>query len=259
MKSIISINYKFMELPSRELLELVAKYADGMEVYVDYHQQAEVDYLDEIVALMSDYKLRLQIHGESTLSLPEQKEFLARVNNYRSYDGPILVTLHSIYDEDIYKSVERTKKYFDEILEFVEANCPNIEILIENLNDWEGHYRLKMADIAPVIKERPRLGVTYDIGHVLADGEKDLIGDSAQINDRIKNLHIHTCRSMIEDHLPIYKGDKNWQLLIDALRNFGDIPVVFEYNLFECRGETTHEKVVDYLQTFAPVISAASK
>lgn len=259
MKSVISINYKFMELPPSELLELVAKYADGMEVYIDYHQQAEVDCLDEIAALMPDYKLRLQIHGESTLSLPEQKEFLARVNNYRNFDGPIIVTLHSIYDEDMRKSIERTKKYFDEILEYVETNCPNIKILIENLNDWEGHYRLKMADIVPVIKERPKLGVTYDIGHVLADGEKDLIGVSAQIKDRIQNLHIHTCRSTIEDHLPIYEGDKNWQILIDALRNFGDIPVVFEYNLLECRGETIHEKIVDYLKTFAPVISAASK
>ena len=248
-----------MEMPPRELLELVAKYADGVEVYADYHQQAEVDYLDEMAALASDYGLRLQIHGESTLSLPEQKEFLARVNQYSNIDGSILVTLHSIYNEDEHKSVEQTKKYFGEVLKFVEENCPNVEILLENLNDWDGHHRLKMADIVPVLKEFPKLGVTYDIGHVLADGEKDLIGLAAKYMDSIRNLHIHTCRSVNDDHIPVYSDDKNWDALVGALGKFGDLPAVFEYNLLECSGETIHEKVVDYLQTFAPVISAASK
>ena len=55
MKSVISVNYRFMEMPPSELLELVAKYADGVEVYADYHQQAEVDFLDEVAALAPDY------------------------------------------------------------------------------------------------------------------------------------------------------------------------------------------------------------
>ena len=258
MKSFISVNYRFMEMPPRELLELVAKHADGVEVYADYHQQAEVDYLDEIAALIADYGLLLQIHGESTLSLPEQKEFLLHVNQL-SNGNLIPITLHSVYNEDVRESVEQTKRYFAEILEFVRKNCPNVMILIENLNDWEGHHRLKMEGIVPVLKDNPKLDITYDLGHVLADGKRDLIGISAQYQDRIRNLHIHTCRSAIDDHLPIYESDKNWQLLIDALRSFGDLPLVFEYNLLECRGETIHEKVVDYLQTFAPVISAASK
>ncbi len=259
MKSVISVNYKFMEIPPRELLELVAKYADGIEVYADYHQQAEVEYLNEIAALVPDYRLRLQIHGESTLSLVEQKEFLTHVNQFSVGNGPILVTLHSIYDEDLRESVEKTKQYFGEILKFVEENCPNIKILIENLNDWEGHRRLKMADIVPVLKEYSQLGLTYDIGHVLADGEKELVKLAPEYMSSVQNLHIHSCRSAEDDHLPIYPEDKNWGALVDALKKFGDLPVVFEYNLIECRGESIREKAIDYLKTFAPLINAASE
>ena len=259
MKRIISVNYKFMDVSPRELAELVSDYVDGVEIYVNYHKEEEMKYFSELIPLLNEYGLSLQIHGRSSLSLPEQKDFLERMAKCAHFDATILVTFHPVYKEDKNESITETVQYLNEIMSFIDEQKINYRVLIENLNDWGGMHRLKASEVIPIARQLRGLGVTYDIGHVLADGENELIrpiGNSAEL---VKNIHVHTCRSETDDHLPIYEGDKNWDLLVEALANFNDnVPVVFEYNLLECRGDSVREKILDYLRSIS-VVSQAVK
>ena len=51
MKSLISVNYKFMSLTPKYLVELIleSKYTKGIEMYINYDKEEERKYLDDLV------------------------------------------------------------------------------------------------------------------------------------------------------------------------------------------------------------------
>lgn len=103
MKSLISINYKFMSLSPKELTLLInkTKYTKGLEVYVDINNTDEMKYLDDLIFEIKKNDLILQIHGNVNLEINEQINFIKLLEKYSDYLGyPIVLTLHSIYDED---------------------------------------------------------------------------------------------------------------------------------------------------------------
>ncbi len=71
MKSLISVNSKFMKVNPRDLVELVltSKYTKGMEVYINYLNDDEVSYLDSLVFFLKKHDLVLQIHGDINLDI----------------------------------------------------------------------------------------------------------------------------------------------------------------------------------------------
>ena len=261
MKSLISVNNKFMEIPAAELMSMVSEYADGVEVYVDYSNNNELNYLDELARIASEKQLWLQVHGQIECDTEEQEQFLDRISRYGFNHIP--VTFHPIYREDAEESITMTIGYLKEIVRYVKQKCPNLEILIENLNDWEGRHRLKMREVKRVIDAVPELGVTYDIGHVIADGAmsvEDIISPVDGCAQKNRNLHVHSCKTAIIDHQPIYQGDKKWNIATQALAHFSSVPtVVFEYDVYACRGNSLREQVLDYLQTFAPIMDEVKR
>jgi hypothetical protein len=262
MNRLVSINQKFMELPPNELIELIDKYTDGIEAYIDYNEPSEMSYLDTLMPLLFERGLHFQIHGMSDLPLDKQEDYLAHVSQFRTANEKVSVTFHPVYREDKAESVAETIDYLREIIAFTKDKMPQYEILLENLNDWDGMHRLKLYEERDIVSQLPELALTYDIGHVVADGAtdamKDVIAPVDGFRRLIKNLHIHTCEDAVVDHQPIYAGDKNWETIIGSLSGLSDIPtVVFEYDLLVCKGETTREKIIDYLETIAPVMNAA--
>ena len=95
-----------------------------------------------------------------------------------------------------------------------------------------------------------RLYFTYDMGHEIADygGITDL--DSYMIEE-IRNVHIHTNNGIDNDHIPIYRNDRNWDKIIKSLTflivNHYKHNIVYEYGLDFCNGDNVEDKIKDYL------------
>ena len=73
MNSLMSINFKFMELSPKELIDLVleSKYCKGVELCIDNDSPIEEKYLDDLIHEIKRNNLILQIHGDSRLSIED--------------------------------------------------------------------------------------------------------------------------------------------------------------------------------------------
>ena len=249
----MSINFKFMELSPKELIELVleSKYCKGVELCIDNDSPIEEKYLDELIHEIQRNNLILQIHGDSRLSIEEQVKYFKQLENYSDILGyPINITLHSIYDEDREKSIKLTTDYFNELLD--NTNTDKLVICLENLNDDGPMDRLEKETIEPIILNDDRLFMTYDIGHEIADW-----GNVTDVNgyllSEIRNIHIHTYSEAGIDHQPIYRDSLHWQEVLKGLlfliNSDYKYNVVYEYDLYECHGDTTRDKIKDYLNS----------
>ena len=253
MNSLISINSKFMILNPKELIELIldSKYTKGVEIFINFENEFQRKYLDDLVFELGKNNLILQIHGDVELDYNTQIEYMKQLEKYSDYLGyPIVVTLHTIYDDDKEESLEKSMIYLSDIIDNIDNN--KIIICLENLNDAIGTFRLGKEDITKSILNNDRLYFTYDIGHEIADFG-DLINLNSYLIEEIRNIHIHSNDDKGNDHCPIYKNDAHWNDIIKGLifliNNKYQYNIVYEYGLEYCHGETTKEKIVDYLNS----------
>ena len=244
MKSLISVNFKFMDINPKRLVELIktSKYTKGIEINVDNFDKKEMKYFNDLV---------LQVHGNIELDIAEQVRFLSIIENYSDYLGyPIVVTYHTIYHEDKDTSLSETIDYLFNVFDNIDSS--KIIISLENLNDILGLDRLNKDDIRKTILNDEKIYFTYDIGHEIADYGNITDIDKYMIED-IRNVHIHTYDKLGNDHMPIYKNDEHWLELLKAIEllklNNYKYNIVFEYGLDFCYGETKEEQVKDYLNS----------
>lgn len=253
MNSLISINYKFMSISPKRLIELVleSKYTKGVEVYVDIKNQNELKYLDDIVYELKKNNLILQIHGEIQEEFDKELNFIKKIEQYSDYlNMPIIFTLHTMYDEDKNISIDKTINYVSNLIK--EIDNDKIIMCLENLNDSREQIRLGKDEIKTTILNDEKVFFTYDIGHELADyGE--IINLDKFIIEEIRNIHIHSNDNKGNDHLPIYMNDIHWNEIIKSLiflqvNNYKN-NIVYEYALELCKGDTVEEKIKDYLES----------
>ena len=254
MKSIISVNKKFMKIAANILIDLIlkSKYTKGIEIYIDYLDKDEMHYFEELVVLCKKNNLIFQVHAEATLDIERQLEYMKYLENVSDMlNMKIVVTIHSIYDKDINVSINKTIEYLNKLINSIENN--KLIICLENLNTIPNTNRLNRNQIIPIVYNNEKVYMTYDIGHEIAD-----IGDIIDLNESlvqlIRNVHVHTVDNTSEfdcDHKPIYKMDKNSKKVLKALSflldNKYDYNIVFEYDVYKCGGESTEDKVTDYL------------
>ena len=253
MKSLISINYKFMSLNPKKITDLIlqSKNVKGVEAYIDCNNEVELKYLNDLVFELKKNNLVLQIHGNVELEFSKQLVYIKKLEEYADYlNNPIVFTLHSIYDENDKVSLEKTIDYFSNLLSNIDNN--KIIVCLENLNDARGFTRLGKEEIRTIILNDENIFFTYDIGHELADYGKITNLDKYMIED-IRNVHIHSHNDKGVDHLPIYKNDIHWNDIIKGLIflnvNKYKYNIVYEYGLEFCKGNTVEEKVIDYLNS----------
>ena len=252
MKSLISVINKFMDINPKELVEIILnyKYTKGIEICIEYGNVIEMKYLDDLVFEMKKNNLVLQIHGNSGLDLATNIEYMKKLEEYADYLGyPIVVTMHSIYDQDKEESLKKSIEYLGELVKNIDND--KIIISVENLNDSKNLDRLEKEYITPMILNDEKLYFTYDIGHELAD-----YGNTTNLNEylieEIKNIHLHTHNSR-KDHQPIYENDIYWNDIMKSLvylinNNYAG-NIVYEYDLYDCKGETKVDKINDYLKS----------
>lgn len=252
MKSLISINSKFMDISPKRIVELIKeyKYTEGIEACFDYENEAEMKYLYDLIYEMKKSDLILQIHADSKLPLDKQILYMKELEKYSDTLGyPIIVTIHTVYDPDKDTSLNKSILYLGELVK----NIDNSKIIIglENLNDSKGLDRLEKEYIRPMILNDEKIYFTYDIGHELFDYGNIINVDKYLIEDLV-NIHLHTHHAT-KDHQPIYENDTYWndimKGLIFLINNKYSGNIVYEYDLYDCIGEAKEEKIRDYLKS----------
>lgn len=260
MKSLISINAKFMSLTPKDLIELLktSNYIKGLEVYIDngdndynLSREYQLDYLDKLIYELKRNNMVLQIHGDAELESEKQIEFINKIEKYSDYlEYPIIFTLHTKLIENPDESLVKTTDYIEELLNYIDIK--KVIICIENLNDYDGINRLEKEYIEPLILNNEKVYFTYDIGHEIYDFGEITNLDKYMI-DEIKNVHIHTFDPSKEDHLPIYRNDINWNEIIKAITYLKTINytgnIVFEYDLNMCIGNSVEERIINYIKS----------
>ena len=251
MKSLISINYKFMNISAKKLVSLIlnSKYTKGVEVYVDVNNEHELKYLDDLVFELKKNNLILQIHGDIEIDFVKQLEYVKRLEKYSDYLGySIVLTFHTIYDDNEEISKSKTIEYLSNLIGAIDNR--KIIVCLENLNNDRGFIRLEKEKIRPMILNDEKLYFTYDIGHEIADYGAITNLDKYMIEE-IRNVHIHSTGDRGVDHMPIYKTDIHWNDIIKGIlfliTHDYKYNIVFEYALEYCNGNTVEEKVIDYL------------
>ena len=253
MNSLISVNEKFFKVTPRDLVQMIlkTKYTRGIELYIDALNEEQLKYLDDLSYEIKRYDLILQIHANYRLALEDQLNYFKRLEKYADYLGyPIVITIHPLYDDDKEKSYRLTADYLGEIINNIDNN--KLVICLENLNDVEHFDRLEKETVTPIILNNENLYFTYDLGHELMD-----YGNLTTINeyliDQIRNIHIHTNDGKGTDHLPIYKNDVNWssllKMIIFLINHKYKYNIVYEYEIFACKGDTLEERITDYLES----------
>ena len=254
MKCLMSINHKFMKYSPSELIDIIKKYSiyvDGFEIFVNVHDDKEVNYLKKMTFECKKNNLHLQIHGNSSLNINEQESFFSILNEISDYLGyKINVVIHPLTSDSLSKSIEETIIYINKLLKI--ANLNKIIISLENLNDIDENDRLGKSEVIPIVANNDGVYFTYDIGHEIVNYGQLTNIDSSFIS-MISNVHIHTMRFDYSggfDHKPIYKYDKYWNEIIKGLLflkiNNYDGSVVFEYDLYACYGSNLMEKIISY-------------
>lgn len=246
MKTIIAINKKFMSISPIELHNLIMQNSnsiDGYEIYIDYTNEKEVEYLEKLVQICYQEKKYLQIHGNSSLPLEKQIEYIKYLEKISDYLGyKIHIVLHSINASTIKESIDLTTRYLDSLTKVMDDS--KIIISLENIND-----------ITPIVANNEKIYLTYDIGHELVDYSNPTTINS-HIVPLISNVHIHTFNSTYSegyDHKPILKNDEHWNEIIKSIlflkRNQYDKSIVFEYDLYTCPGNDNKEKIIFYCKS----------
>lgn len=257
MKSIISVNHKFMEFSPSQLINIInnhSKYVEGFEISIDYNNKDHIDYLYELAFQCNKHNMHFQVHGNSKASIDEQIEFFNILYNiYDELGYKINVVLHSIPGINKEDSIKKTTNYLNELSNLVDNN--KIIISLENLNDVFGEERLHQDDILPIVANNENIYTTYDIGHVIADFGSVTHVDTNLI-DLINNVHIHSHDGNYSDgfdHKPIFINDKYWDEVIKGILflklNKYDGSIVFEYDLYACPGDNIEEKIESYLES----------
>ena len=253
MNSLISINHKFMDVNPKKLVELIneTKYVKGVEANINIDSPYELKYLDDLVFELKKNNLILQIHGDIEFDISKQLDYFKKLETYSDYlNMPIILTLHTIYDEDSSISLQKTADYISTIINNV--NKEKIVVCLENLNDIRGYVMLGKDEIRNIILNDEDLYFTYDIGHELYDRGNITSLDEYVIED-IRNVHIHSNDNISRDHIPIHKNDIHWNDIMKALEYLISINykynIVYEYNLYWCKGDTIEEEIIDYLDS----------
>ena len=242
-----------MALTPLELMNLIttSKYTKGIEVAIDFDNEFQRKYLEDLVYEVKKNNMILQVHADSALPIDKQLEFMHELEKYSDeLEYPIVVTIHTVYDEDKEVSKQISKEYFHTIIDNVDSN--KIILSVENLNDSEGMIRLDKDDIVKTVVGDSRIFCTYDIGHEIANYGK-ITDINRFILEEIRNVHIHTHDNKGNDHMPIYKDDIHWNEITKGLlfliKNNYQYNIVYEYALEFCHGEDTKERVLDYLSS----------
>ncbi len=261
MKSLISINRKFMEFSPLELINIIeenSRNVKGFEIAINSNDEIELKYLKDLAFICKKRNFHFQVHGNSGLPLDIQISYLRDLELISDELGyPINVVLHPLNCSSNEESKIQTIIYMDELIKAIDVN--KIIISLENLNDFKSNDRLNKEDITSIVLNNENLYMTYDIGHeIIEDG--NITDLNPLLIPELSNVHIHTFNNVYDggyDHKPIYKNDEHWNQLLKAIMflklNKYNGCIVFEYDVYACYGDNLKDKIISYCHSIDDV------
>ena len=262
MKYLLSINFRFFSILPKDLVLLSKKYGncDGFEIAFDLFKQEEKNYVINFIKEVKKENMIINFHARTDYTIDQQKEYLDFIfSQTKDYSNKISIVFHSIFDEDTNISVNLTRTFFENIIDYIKIKkYNNLFVSIENLNIFYEKKRLTKEDFLCLF-ENQNLMFTYDIGHELID-EINYGSKFEPLNDILKerlfNIHIHTFKGK-QDHCPILDDCiynnyfKNFYKILKEInyKNF----IVLEYGLFSF--EEYKDNVYDQCVEYAKCVS----
>ncbi len=255
MKVLISVNYKFMNLTAKGLLDLIHLHNSklgGFEVCINANIESEINYLKELAFEAHRNNLILQMHGTIYNDEQTNYKYLDIINDISNImESSINIVYHSIFNESKEESLLASTKFLSSMLDYILLKKYNLTLSIENLNDIPNQDRLNKNDLVPILEKLPDLRFTYDIGHELID-----YGNLTDLNEilkqRLNNVHIHTFHNT-HDHQVMTDDDKHKEEWIKGITYLKVInysgPLVLEYDLNSFWFDTLEQKIVGYLNS----------
>jgi sugar phosphate isomerase/epimerase len=255
MKVLMSVNYKFMNVTPKNLLDLIHQNnskLDGFEVCINANSANEINYLKELAFEAHRNNLVLQMHGTIYNDELTNYKYIDTINDISNImETNINIVYHPIYNESKEESVATSTRFLNNMLNYIRLKNYRITLSVENLNDIINQDRLNKDDLIPILEKLPNLRFTYDIGHELID-----YGNITDLNEilkqRLNNVHIHTFHNT-HDHQIMTNDDihkESWIKGITYLKviNYSGT-MVLEYDLNSFWFDTIEEKIVGYLNS----------
>lgn len=256
MNFLISMNNKmYSQYDNTQLIKTIMdldvhNYVNGAEIYVDMLNEEEKEYCLKLVKTMKQNNWIVQLHCANiyNIEVGDIVEYLEYYNKLALiYDDVVKLTVHPAEEKTLEESVSKTIKTLNFVSEYIKQNNLDLELLIENLNEYKGNKRCNMFQIYEIVDSLEIDGITLDIGHYAYDYLNDFAKINIKYIDKIKNIHLHDINNK-EDHHPFYY---NTILLEEVVDYFKKIKyngnVVLEYGLEHINGETFDNKIDEYI------------
>lgn len=253
MKILMSVNYKFMNVTPKDLLEIIHMHnskLDGFEVCINANSESEIKYLKELAFEAHRDNLILQMHGTIYNDEATNYRYLDIINDISIImQTNINIVYHPIYNESKEESRNISTMFLSNLLNYISLKNYKITLSLENLNDTIKQDRLNKDDLVPILEKLPNLKFTYDIGHELID-YGNITDLNSVLKERLNNVHIHTFHNTY-DHQVMTDDDihkESWIKGITYLKviNYSGA-MVLEYDLNSFWFDTLQEKIIGYL------------
>ena len=96
-------------------------------------------------------------------------------------------------------------------------------LMLENVYE---HHPMECQKLFNGLKDMG-IGFCLDVGHTFAFGRADLAEWLNVMGDEIKQLHLHDNHGLLDDHLPMGKGEIDFPMLFDFLKErWSDPPLI---------------------------------
>lgn len=253
MRFLISNNFKMDTTTAHDLVDKVLKYkdiVDGFEMCPDYDNPSELKFMHELAFECNEHNLYFQIHGNSSVNVDRQVEFIKELDSIGNLLGyNINLVLHPQTLDNLDDAKKATDLYFNELLN--KTKDYKVVINIENLNSIKDLRRLSMPEIEPILMNNPDLKLTYDMGHVLVD-DKDIFNIDKSLIDRIVNVHFHSYDYFSEHHV-IEENDMHKDEIVKCIAFLKHIKyngsIVFEYDFNRMDYDDYDTKLEEYVKS----------
>ena len=257
MKYLMSIAWRTLPyIGIEEIIEEIEmsenkEYVAGIEIATTNYEEME-----KTLKYIMDNNLIFRCHCPKIGNQEVLTKYLDDLHTLaKIYGKKIDVVFHSLEFDDLEKSIEDTKEYIKNILEYIRKNNYEITISLENLNYHHNRKRININLIDKVfenLKQYPELNFTYDIGHDIYDTQKPTKLSNIQ-KEKLNNIHIHNIKNN-EDHHIICKNCETIKELRETIKYLKEIgykgPIVLEEGIDRYEGKNMRECVRNYIKSF---------
>lgn len=219
----LNMNFPEYQLEELEKTDILLEAAESAGIFYTIH-------LDENLNIADFNSLVTDAYLETVRRTVEAaKKLLPLRDRFGSPEQPLTVNMHmhhgiyitlpdrkvQMYDRDLDRYLDSCRRFRDLCTEWI--GCAPVRIAVENTDGFRS-YEHKAVDL---FLESPCFGLTWDIGHSKATGEKD-VPFLLEREDRLIHFHIHDgTEQPPRNHLALGDGEIDIPARLDLAEKHG--------------------------------------